>query len=216
MLGDIYQMQREFPKSKEQYEKALALNPNIVGPYLGLAAVARAQDQPGDAKKYLDKVLEMRPTNLAALVARGDVEEVLGNAEQAAKDYREALALSRDFIPALNNLAYLLARQGGDKNLNEAMPLIQQAKRLAPEDPRILDTMGWILIQRKAYESALVELEEALKISPDNPTILYHLAQAYYGLENMSMAQKTLKKALAIPGNFREKGDAQKLLNKIQ
>lgn len=121
------------------------------------------------------------------------------------------MTINNEFVPALNNLAYLLSRRGGDKALNEALPLVQRAKRMAPNDPRLSDTMAWVLHRRGSHQSALQELEDAAKLTPDNPTIQYHLAAVLSALKRDSEAKEALKKALAAPGAFREKDQAMKL-----
>jgi len=215
LLGDIYQVQEQYNKARQEYEEALATNPKMVGPLMGLASVARAQNKLADAARYLDQVIKLAPRNAAVWVARGDVQEMMGQRKEALSSYRQALAEDGDHVPALNNLAYLLTLEGGDKNLNEALPLIQNAKRLAPGDPRILDTLGWVLNRRGAHRSALPELEEAAQLSPDNPTILYHLADTLAALNRAVQAVPHLKKALSLPGNFSERQKAEELLQKV-
>jgi tetratricopeptide (TPR) repeat protein len=183
---------------------------------MGLASVTRIQKNYKEAKDYLDKILTKWPKHITALAARGDIYQALGDNDLAIKDYRAALRLNQDFVPVLNNLAYLLAKVGGDSNLNEALPLIQRAKRLVPGDARILDTMGWVLSKRGAHLSALQELEEAAQLAPKNPTIQYHLALALVALERPAQAIDKLKKALSLPENFADKEDATRLLRKLE
>ncbi|MBU4604351.1 MAG: tetratricopeptide repeat protein, partial [Proteobacteria bacterium] len=167
-------------------------------------------------EEYLTRALKIAPNNPTALVARGDVYEMMGKTQQAMEDYRQSLALNRDFVPALNNLSYLLSQEGGDKNLNEALPLVQRAKRLSPSDPRVLDTLGWVLSQRGAHSSALAELEDAKKLTPSNPTIYYHLGATYVAMNKLDEAQKDLKKALSLGTDFREKAATESLLKRIE
>ena len=192
------------------------MNPRLVTALMGLASIARSENQLKEAAGYLDKVLKLSPRNASVWVARGDIHELMGQRTQALEAYRRALAEDKEFVPALNNLAFLLTLEGGDKNLNEALPLIQQAKIKAPGDPRILDTLGWVLNRRGAYVSALPELEEAAQISPDNPTILYHLADTLASLKRTADAKKQLKKALSLPGQFPDKQKAEALLKKTR
>ena len=50
------------------------------------------------------------------------------------------------FAAAANNLAWVLAAHGGDKD--KALALAQIATELVPEDPHVSDTLGWILYRR--------------------------------------------------------------------
>jgi tetratricopeptide (TPR) repeat protein len=188
------------------------LNPELVGSYMGLASVARARQRYDAAEKHLDQALELAPLSVGVWVARGDLWEVRGQEDKAREDYREALRINPDFVPALNNLAYLLIRAGGDKNLNEALPLVQRAKRLAPGDARVTDTMGWVLAQRGAYTSALEELTDAVEQMPGNPVFQYHLGYAYLKSGDKAKARAHLLKALESSQDFEGRAEAQRLL----
>jgi tetratricopeptide (TPR) repeat protein len=216
LLGDIYQADKKYAKSMEQYKAALALNPKMLGSYMGLAAVARAQNDLKAALGYLDKAVELAPLSAATWTARGDLREALGEDAPAAEDYRQALSINPDFIPALNNLAVILTRMGGDKNLNAALPVAQQAKRLSPGDARVSDTMGWLLAKRHTWLGASQELEEAVAQDPKNPTFLYHLAFVYHGMGKSDKAKAALKKALAGGRKFPERREAEELLQSIK
>lgn len=76
----------------------------------------------------------------------------------------------------LNNLAYARSRVGQDA---EALALATRALQLAPDQPNIMDTAGWLMVQdgaRRAEGIAL--LERAAALAPDNRTIADHLARA--------------------------------------
>ena len=169
LLGDLYQVLNKLPQAEKEYKKALARNSKLGGALMGLASVARRQGNLTASVMYLDDLLKLAPRSVQAMVAKGDVLSLMGNRTEAAEVYRQALNEDQDFVPALNNLAYLLTQRGGDKSYNEALPLAQRAKRLTPTDPRVLDTLGWLLYLRGAHQSALVELEEAAKLNQNNP-----------------------------------------------
>ena len=61
-------------------------------------------------------------------------------------------------VIALNNLAYLLARDNPD----EAVKLAQQAVELAPENADVQDTLGWVYYRKGLYSAALPYLQAAL------------------------------------------------------
>src|SRR5258708_28363426 len=94
----------------------------------------------------------------------------------ALEHLRAVVALSPDSPVALNNLAYMLAEDGGQ--IMEALKYAQRAKELAPEAPEYADTLGWIFYHQGLYPSAIRELESATAKRPD-PTWQYHLAMAY-------------------------------------
>ena len=99
--------------------------------------------------------------------------------------------------------------------MNEALPLIQKAKRLSPGNPFVLDTLGWILYLRGSYDSAVQELSEALDMVPNRSAFNYHMGAILLKLGRDAEAKKHLEKALTGAGGQKEKEAAKKLLQKM-
>ncbi|MGQ9751016.1 tetratricopeptide repeat protein, partial [Desulfosoma sp.] len=119
-----------------------------------------------------------------------------------------------DFAPAANNLAWLLVETGG--NIDRALTLAQMAKEKMPDDPAVADTLGWIFVHKKAYASAVAQLEDAVAKMPENPSIRYHLAVALAEKGDAERARTELEKILANSTSFPEKEKARDLLNKVK
>ncbi|MGM0646731.1 MAG: tetratricopeptide repeat protein, partial [Thermodesulfobacteriota bacterium] len=77
------------------------------------------------------------------------------------------------------------------------------------------DTLGWALVHKKAYASAIAHFEDALEKLPANPTIHYHMGVAHHRSGNTPEATKHLEKALALNAPFPEQGKTQELLQAI-
>ncbi|GIR48720.1 MAG: hypothetical protein CM15mP58_08170 [Burkholderiaceae bacterium] len=54
-----------------------------------------------------------------------------------------------------------------NKNLNEAFDLIKAALTFAPQDPHIIDSMGWVYFRLGQLEMAEEWLEKAFNRQPD-------------------------------------------------
>jgi Flp pilus assembly protein TadD len=133
-----------------------------------------------------------------------------GNIPKAQEAYEKTLALDPRFSLAANNLAYLYLEHGGDKE--KALQLAQQAKEVTPDDPRISDTLGWILYKRGVYQQALGLLKESAAKLPDNPTVQYHLGLASLKVGDKEGARKALTTAVSSPGTFPGKEEARTAL----
>lgn len=75
---------------------------------------------------------------------------------------------------AHNNLANVLLQQGDPAALRHA----EQARALAPSQPEVNDTLGWVLVQQGQVEKGLRYLREAALRAPDDPGIRAHVDQA--------------------------------------
>ncbi len=110
-------------------------------------------------------VLAVRPESVRAWVDLGNAEASAGRGTQAEQAYRQALRISSEERDALNNLAWLLLREG--RQLEEAEALATRAAAApSPDRPLAQDTLARIQLARGRCEEAVRTFEEALA-SPD-------------------------------------------------
>ena len=114
------------------------------------------------------------------------------------------------FAAAANNLAWVLAAHGGDKD--KALALAQTAKELVPEDPQVSDTLGWILYRRGVHQRALALLKDSVAKLPCNTVIQYHLGMVSAQLGDKDAARQALRIAAAAPTPFPGQDEAKKAL----
>ena len=80
--------------------------------------------------------------------------------------------------------------------LAEARELIEKALKLAPDDPFILDSMGWVCYRQGKVDEALKHLHMAYGARPD-PEIAAHLGEVLWKVGQRDEAQKVWRSALA-------------------
>ncbi len=136
-----------------------------------------------DAKDYpavfevLSRALEKMPDALELLYDRAMVAEKLNRLEVLEQDLRRLIKLKPDHAHAYNALGYTLADR--TNRLPEAVELLNQALKISPEDPFILDSMGWALLKQKRMPEAVDHLRRAYNSKPD-PEIAAHLGEALW------------------------------------
>jgi Flp pilus assembly protein TadD len=101
-----------------------------------------------------------------------------------------------------------------DPDLGEALRLAMTAKQQQPDDPHIIDTLGWVHYKRGSYSLARNEFTQAVQKQGEMPVLRYHLALALYGEGKKQEAIKELEKALAQDKPFQEKDEAAATLQK--
>ncbi|MBI2879041.1 MAG: tetratricopeptide repeat protein, partial [Candidatus Rokubacteria bacterium] len=121
--------------------------------YVRLGDLYAGSGKYDQALPRLDQALKVNPRNQVALMLSGVVHQRQGDVPGAVAAYEKVPTLNPRSVLAGNNLAWLLAEHGGDKE--RALQLAQMAKELAPEDASVSDTLGWILYQRGIYHRAL-------------------------------------------------------------
>jgi tetratricopeptide (TPR) repeat protein len=214
LLGEIHRVRGDPMRAETAYLKALELQPRLVGPYLQLGEVYAQKGDDDQALAKLEGALRLNPQNLPALMLSGVIYYRRGDVSKAEEVYEKALAVNPRFAPAANNLAYLLSARGRDKE--KALQWAQKAKEVAPDDPHISDTLGWILYNRGVYQRAFTLLKESAAKLPESPEVQYHFGMASLKAGDKETAKKSLATAAASPANFVGKEEAKKALAQLK
>ena len=157
-----------------------------------LSVLDTAEGKLDDARKRLSAVVSSHPDNITAHLLLAQFETTTGKIPAAIEQYRKVVALDSTDALAFNSLAYLLAQS---KQPDEALKYAQKAKELAPDNPAVDDTLGWIYYQQGSYPLAVVHLEAAT--ARDGPAVRkYHLAMAYLKAGKPERGRQTLDAAL--------------------
>jgi len=155
--------------------------------------ILREANQLDRAKEALDLGLSVLPDNSELLYARGLVAAQLSLIELHEQDLRKLLEIDPGNAHALNALGYTLADQT-DRH-GEALDLITQALELRPDDPFIMDSMGWVQYRLGNHAVAIDYLERALKTRPD-AEIAAHLGEVLWVTGERRRAESVWNRAL--------------------
>jgi Flp pilus assembly protein TadD len=100
---------------------------------------------------------------VGALVAAGDADNALGNRRASEKDYRQAIAIEPDSIPAQLGLAKLTMRD--DAKLAEAM--YRKILTQSPHDAATLTDLGVSLDLQDRHKEAQAAYTQAISANAD-------------------------------------------------
>ena len=112
----------------------------------------------------------------------------------------------------LNNLANIYAKSDLDKALTTAKKALDNNGR----NPSLLDTIGWIYLEKDMPTDALFYLREASALDSSNPEIRYHQGVALARLNRNPEAIREFKTALQLSDDFNGASEARTWLNKLQ
>jgi len=214
LLGELQILNRDAKAAEEAFLKATELDPGLVGPYLSLGNLYAQTGRYEEAIAKLEQAARSNPRNPAPVMIAGIVHEFKGDIPKAREAYEKVLAMNPRIAAAANNLAWIYSEHGGDKE--KALQLAQTAKQLAPDDPRISDTLGWILYKRGVYQTALAHLKESAAKLGNNPQVQYHLGMAYQQVGEKEAARTALQAAANSPATFPGKEEARKALAELR
>ena len=162
--------------------------------YLAEGELLQDQKNYVESMSVFDTALQKYPENIELLYGRAMVGEKMDRLDILERDLNAILKIEPDNATALNALGYTLADK--TNRYQEAQALIEKALALKPDDPAILDSMGWVKYRLGDLQAALKYLRKAWSSFPD-PEIAGHLALVYWELGQQEQARKTLEKALA-------------------
>lgn len=152
-----------------------------------------------EAKDYeqvyavLSRALEAMPEAVELLYDRAMAAERLDRLDVLERDLRLLIRLKPDHAHAYNALGYTLADR--TDRIAEAIELLNQALKLAPDDPFILDSMGWALFKAGRHDEALAYLQRAFALQPD-PEIAAHLGEVLWVRGERELARRIWQRSL--------------------
>jgi len=152
-----------------------------------------------EAKQYeetfnvLTRALEKLPNHPDLLYDRAMAAEKIDRIDVLESSLRKLIQVKPDHAHAYNALGYTLADR--TTRYDEARQLLEQALKLAPEDPFILDSMGWLYYRLKDYGQAIGYLRRALAIRAD-PEIAAHLGEVLWVKGERAEAEQVWGRAL--------------------
>ena len=142
----------------------------------------------------LSAAVKEYPDSYELLYDRAMAAERLDRLDVAEADLRRVIKMKPDYAHAYNALGYTLAEK--TNRLAEAKTLIEQAVKLSPEDPFILDSLGWVNFRMGRMQDAIKHLQTAYGQRPD-PEIAAHYGEVLWSAGNRDEARKVWNAALS-------------------
>lgn len=211
LLGQLWGHEKNYAQAEQEYRKAIELEPALFQAYLNLAAIYLHLGKQDQAVTEYEAVLSKNPNAVQAHMMLGMIHESRNEFDKAQARYETILKVNSKFAPAANNLAWILAQQGG--NLDVALAHAQTAREGYPEDPRIADTLGWVYYKKNAFLLAVNLLKEAAEKLPKEPAVQYHYGMALAKNHNTAEAKKALQAALKLNTGFDGAEEARRTLD---
>ncbi|MBH2032049.1 MAG: tetratricopeptide repeat protein [Pseudomonadales bacterium] len=141
-----------------------------------------------------EQALLQYPDDLNLLYTRAMLAEKRDDLTQLEADLRSILAREPENAMALNALGYTLADR--TTRYAEARALIEQAYQLNPQDPAVLDSLGWVNFRQGQLDVAEGLLRQALENFPD-AEVAAHLGEVLWANGKQREARKVWAAALA-------------------
>lgn len=209
--GDAALARKQYPAALAAYERAHKLAPSpatLIGQHQALAASGRFDE----GAKRLSDWLAGHPEDRRARFFLAEQLMGRGRYPSAAEHY---LVLNQQVpgdVVVLNNLASALSELKDKRALGFA----EQALKLKPDNPAVMDTAGWILVQQGQSGRGTRLLQQALSKAPDAGDIHYHYAAALAMGGDKAHARQELERLMKSGQDFSQKPAALTLMQTLQ
>ncbi|MDR0934523.1 MAG: tetratricopeptide repeat protein [Burkholderiaceae bacterium] len=148
-----------------------------------------------DAYDLLKASVDRKPSNISLLYDFSLAAEKLKRYDEMESSLRHILEIDPNNQLAYNALGYSFA----DRNirLDEAYVLIAKALALAPDDPYVIDSMGWVLFRQGKLKEAELMLRRAYEILPE-AEVMTHLGEVLWTAGQQDEARSLFQKAIEL------------------
>ena len=146
-----------------------------------------------DTYEMLSRAVLDYPESFELRYDRAMAAERVDRLDVLEDDLRHVIRMKPDYAHAYNALGYTLAEK--TERLTEARELIEKAHKLQPDDPFILDSLGWVHYRLGNLSEALKHLQAAYTARTD-PEIAAHLGEVLWKVGQRDEAQKVWRAAL--------------------
>jgi tetratricopeptide (TPR) repeat protein len=159
LKSTIFDAEKNDAASEKELQASIATDANYLPAYTAYAGLLARQNRADEAAAQYNRALAIRPSG-EVYTLLGVLEDSRGNAAAAEAAYRRALEITPEAPIAANNLAWIIAENGG--NLDEALQLATLATTKSPNSPNFFDTLGWVYLKKGLNSPAVEQFRKAV------------------------------------------------------
>lgn len=209
--GDVLMGQNKAALALPAYEQALALS-KTSELTIKVANALNATGKQDEAAKRMAQWLQQHPDDVRMQLYKAETLLADRQYKLAAAQLESILKQYPNNVIALNNLALAYQRSQDAR----ALQVAEDAYRLVNDQPVIMDTLGWILVEQGDAARGLHILQKASALAPRARDIRYHVAMGLYKAGDKAAARKELEILTSGNMKFVQADEARALLKQLQ
>ena len=184
-IGMDFLINQNYDKAIASFKKHIELNPDDINGYIKIAEAYYESNQQNEAFKYINKALEINPSNQNAIALKNNIQ-VKRLEIQINEDYKkiEYLAIGTQYFR--------------ERNFQKAIENIEKHIKLNPDDIHGYMTIAVSFQELKNFEEAFKNFNLALSIDPNFIPAYIEKGLTYYEIDKYDEAIKTFNKVLEL------------------
>ena len=180
-------------------EQFVQRNDRLAAGYVSLAELYVDGGRVPQALAVIERAAASVPGDTSVAFGVGNHLERTGHYDEAERVFQALLATSPDHVETLNSLGYMLAVRG--ERLEESVGYITRALEFEPDNPAIIDSLGWAYFKLDQLDLAERHLRRAAADLASNSVVQDHLGDALFRRGNVEEAIVAWERALAGDGD---------------
>lgn len=208
--GDIHASQKDWDAALTAYRAAMK-TPRSDELAPKLHATLLAAERGAEAESFAAGWVKDRPKDLRFRNHLG--QRALAKQDYAAAEtqYAAVVAQQPENAVALNNLAWVLAKQGKPG----ALPHAEKANTLRPDQAVFIDTLAFVLGAEKQFPKAIELQKKAVGLQPENHALRLNLAKLYIEAGDKALAKGELEALAKVEAKFAGQAEVGELLKSL-
>ncbi|CAA0347577.1 putative Superoxide dismutase [Alteromonas alvinellae] len=189
----------------EAFKIAVSLAPNDISAWMALFgsmhdhrvhnhAAGMAATDHADLMPLFDQAIAANPNSTLLYYEKGLTAYSGSELDIASKAFDKATTKAPLYVPAIAMGAIVSADLGNAPK--QSLALARRGEQLAPQNPAVLDAIGWALVQDNQVTAGLHYLNRALHLMPGDEAVLAHMAEAYFKLDDVQQGLSYARDAL--------------------
>ena len=201
--GIEYGAQGKFKEAKEEFEKALKVDPSFKTVERFLKLIEDVNQQKKKSKTAIsyfkgvacqlkrrwdeaideyNKAIEINPEYACAYNARGHAYYIKGQYDKAISDFTKAIKLNPRNAEAYNDRG--ITYDEGKSEYDKAISDFTKAIELNPKDAKAYNNRGNAYVKKGQFDKAISDYTKAIEINPRNATAYYYNRGSVYDEED--------------------------------
>jgi Flp pilus assembly protein TadD len=197
-LAFLYVLKNVPEKTISELREVVRLEPNNIEANYKLARLLLSRGQTDESIIVIEKAKLSSPASVIFLTLLGDAYLKKGDAGKAEENYLLALAAQKNNADAILGLAKVSQTRGDAKT---SLAYISQAREVAGTSPDLLYKVGVAALGLGIFDEALSDLEQAVKLKPDEPAYLIALGAAWLKKPDLFAGEQMFRRVLELQPN---------------
>jgi tetratricopeptide (TPR) repeat protein len=214
-MGWLFTAAGDLKKAEEWMNYAVKLAPDSVAVRFGFASWLLEQGRGDEAAAQAEAAARLDPASNAARRLTALVALQRKDFAAAERTFQELATAAPGDAWLRNHLALVLAEQAGSDRLRRALELAELSVRQNPSDAQALATLGTVYYRQHRGDEAEKVLQAVVASGKGNSDAAYFLARVKADRGAPDGAASLLRTALAAPGLFLFRKDAQQWLDRL-